>query len=148
MLAHPDQLAKLRADLSLVPSAVEEVLRFKLLNGSLSMLRYVTDDIEVGGVTVPKGTSVIPAVESANWDESVFCCPHEFDVARPSNYHLTFSVGPHFCIGASLARLELQIVLDTLLRRFPGLRLAVPAAELGRSEGTLIGGLLRIPVEW
>jgi len=148
VLAHPGQLAKLREDMSLVPSAVEEVLRWKLLNGSLSMLRYVTEDIEVGGVTVPKGTSIIPAVESANWDENVFCCPHEFDVARPANYHLTFSVGPHFCIGASLARLELQIVLDTLLRRFPGLRLAVPPAELQRSEGTLIGGLLRIPVEW
>jgi cytochrome P450 len=148
VLAHPDQLARLRADLSLVPLAVEEVLRWKLLNGSLSMLRYVTEDIEVGGVTVPKGTSIIPAVESANWDENVFSCPHEFDVARADNHHLTFSVGPHFCIGASLARSELQIVLETLLRRFPDLRLAVPVNELGRSEGTLIGGLLQVPVEW
>ncbi|WP_410601152.1 cytochrome P450 [Amycolatopsis sp. lyj-90] len=148
ILAHPDQLAALRADPGLVSNAVEEMLRWKLLNGSLSMLRYVTADIEVGGVTVPKGSSVIPAVESANWDETVFARPGEFDVTREDNPHVTFSVGPHFCIGASLARLELRVILETLLRRFPDLRLAVPVAELLRTKGTLIEGLAVIPVEW
>ncbi|WP_433261237.1 cytochrome P450 [Actinosynnema sp. CS-041913] len=148
VLAHPDQFAALRANPALVPNAVEEVLRWKLINGSLSMLRYVTEDIEVGGVRVPKGTSVIPSVESANWDETVFARAGEFDVSREDNQHVTFSVGPHFCVGASLARLELRVVLETLLRRFPNLRLAVSVDALARVEGTLIGGLTAVPVDW
>ncbi|MFG1706552.1 cytochrome P450 [Nonomuraea sp. M3C6] len=148
LLAEPDQLKLLRADESLLSGAVEELLRWKLMSGSLSMLRYVTEDIEVGGVTIPRGSGVIPAVEAANWDGQVFERPDELDITRTDNPHLTFSVGPHFCIGAALARVELEIALGTLLRRFPALRLAIPAEELRRTEGTLIESLIEIPIAW
>lgn len=148
LLAEPGQLKLLRADESLLSGAVEELLRWKLMSGSLSMLRYVTEAIEIGGVTIPQGAGVIPAVESANWDEEFFDRPHDLDVTRERNPHLTFSAGPHFCIGAALARVELETALGTLLRRFPTLRLAIPAEELRRTEGTLIEGLVEIPIAW
>ncbi|GHH72030.1 cytochrome P450 [Streptosporangium violaceochromogenes] len=148
LLAEPDQLKLLRADESLLSGAVEELLRWKLMSGSLSMLRYITEAIEIGGVTIPQGAGVIPAVESANWDEEFFDRPHDLDITRERNPHLTFSAGPHFCIGAALARVELETALGTLLRRFPTLRLAIPAEELRRTEGTLIEGLVAIPIAW
>nr|WP_269128754.1 cytochrome P450 [Nonomuraea sp. K271] len=148
LLAEPGQVQALRADESLLPGAVEELLRWKLMSGSLSMLRYVTEDIEVGGVTIPKGSGVIPAVESANWDEKVFHRPDDLDITRADNPHLTFSVGPHFCVGAALARVELETALGTLLRRFATLRLAIPPEELRRTEGTLIESLVEIPITW
>ncbi|MGI5229589.1 cytochrome P450 [Actinoallomurus sp. CA-142502] len=148
LLTHPDQAKKLREDPGLVPQAVEELLRLKLLGSSLSMLRYVTEDIEIGGRTIPKGTSVIPVIESANVDASVIDRPDEFDVGRGEAHHLTFSVGPHFCVGAALARLQLQVAIETLLRRLPELRLTVSPAELRRNEGALMEGLLEVPVAW
>jgi cytochrome P450 len=148
LLGHPEQLAKLRADPDLVPSAVEELLRCQVVGHSLSMLRYLTDDVEVGGMTLPKGSSVIPLLESANYDDTAFENPYEFDVSRPDNHHLTFSAGPHFCLGAALARLELQVALRALLLRFPTLRLAVPVEELRHKEGPLDLGYEEIPVTW
>ncbi|MDF5755945.1 cytochrome P450 [Spongiactinospora sp. TRM90649] len=148
LLAEPAQLALLRADPSLLPRAVEELLRWKLMSGSLSMLRYVTEDIDIGGVRIPGGTGVIPAVESANWDERVFDRPGDFDITREHNPHLTFSAGPHFCVGAALARVELETALGALLRRFPRVRLAIPAGELRRTQGTLIESLIEIPITW
>ncbi|MFI6393158.1 cytochrome P450 [Nonomuraea sp. NPDC050540] len=148
LLSEPDQLKLLRADESLLDGAVEELLRWRLMSGSLSMLRYVTEDIEVGGVTIPRGSGLIPAVESANWDREVFERPGDLDITRTDNAHLTFSAGPHFCIGAALARLELQTALGTLLRRFPTLRLTIAAEKLRRTEGTLIESLVETPITW
>ncbi|SFP82953.1 cytochrome P450 [Amycolatopsis rubida] len=149
LLTESDQLALLRNDLGVVPDAVEELLRWKLVGGSsLSMLRYATADLEVGGVTISAGTGVIPIVESANRDETVFSCPETFDVTRTDNPHITFSIGPHFCLGAALARVELQVALELLLSRFPTLRLAVPADELRRHDGALLEGFVSVPVEW
>jgi len=149
LLSHPDQLAALRADPSLLPNAVEELLRWKLVGSSVSMLRYATDDIPLGDVTIPRGASVIPAVDSANQDESVFADPRRFDITRPNaNAHLTFSLGPHFCIGANLARTQVRIATAALLDRLPGLRLAVPVEELARQEGALLEGFLAVPVTW
>jgi cytochrome P450 len=149
LLSHPDQLELLRSDYSLVPGAIEELLRWKLVGSSVSMLRYAVDDIPLGEVTIPKGSSVIPAVDSANQDESVFDDPMRFDITRPNSAnHLTFSIGPHFCVGGSLARLQLQEATERLLRRFPGLRLAKPADELRRHEGSLLEGFVEIPVTW
>jgi cytochrome P450 len=148
LLSHPDQLALLRADYGLLPQAVEELLRWKIAGSSVSMLRYATDDIELDGATIPRGASVIPAVDSANQDESVFPDPERFDITRTANPHLTFSLGPHFCVGASLARVEIQIATEALLRRFPTLRLAVAPEELRRQEGSLLGGFTEIPVTW
>ena len=148
LLAHPDRYRKLCDDPSLVPAAIEELLRWKIVGSSLSMLRYATDDIPLDGVTIPKGASVIPAVDCANQDPSVFADPEVFDLARTDNPHLTFSLGPHYCIGAALARAELCIATTTLVRRFPGLRLAIPEAELRRQEGALLEGFIEIPVTW
>jgi cytochrome P450 len=149
LLCHPDQLAALRADPALLPNAVEELLRWKLVGSSVSMLRYATDDIPVAGQVIARGTSVIPAVDSANQDESVFGCPRSFDIARSNaGSHLTFSLGPHFCIGANLARAQLRIATGALLDRFPTLRLAVPADDLRRQDGALLEGFTSLPVTW
>ncbi len=148
LLSHPDQLALLRQDPTLLDNAIEELLRWKLVGSSVSMLRYATEDIEMDGYTIPRGTSVIPGADSANQDSSVFDDPGTFDIRRSDNPHLTFSLGPHFCIGANLARLELQVATDRLLRRFPTLRLAVPAEELRRVPGALLEGFQEIPVTW
>jgi cytochrome P450 len=148
LLAHPQQLALLRRDMSLMPNAIEELLRWKIVGSSLSMLRYAVEDIALDDGLISKGTSVIPAVDSANQDSAAFPDPSEFDITRTANPHLTFSVGPHFCIGASLARAELRIATESLLRRFPELRLAVPAGELRRQQGALLDGFLEIPVTW
>ncbi|GAA2774837.1 cytochrome P450 [Streptomyces rameus] len=149
LTAHPDQLAKLAQDPGLLPGAVEELLRCQVVGTSLSMLRYVTDDIEVGGVTVPRGSSIITALEVANHDPSAFGCPARFDVTRSGDApQLTFSVGRHFCVGAALARAELQVALASLLHRFPNLRLGVPADRLVRVEDAFTQGFQEVPVTW
>ncbi|ASF12963.1 cytochrome P450 [Nocardia brasiliensis] len=148
LLSRPDQLALVRDDPSLVPRAVEEALRWKLVGSSVSMLRYTTADIDLDGYTIAAGTSVIPAVDAGNFDPAVFDHPERFDITRTDNDHLTLSRGPHFCIGAGLARAELTTAIGRLLARFPTLRLAVPATELRRQEGALLEGFLGIPVEW
>lgn len=148
LLTHPDQLMLLRRDPALLPSAVEELLRVQVVGTALSMLRYVTDDLEVGGVLIPRGSSIITALESANHDPAAFKCPAQFDVGRSGPPQITFSVGRHFCVGASLARAELEIALGSLLCRFPDLRLAVPAAQLRRHEEAFTQGFTEVPVAW
>jgi cytochrome P450 len=148
LLSHPDQLAELRADRTLIPSAVEELLRHQVVGTSLSMLRYATDDIDVGGVTIPRGSSVIPSLECANHDPEVFDRPGELDLTRSGPQQLTFSFGRHFCAGAALARVELQLGLDGLLSRFPRLRLAVPVDRLRRREDPFTQGYAEVPVTW
>ncbi|TDC08148.1 cytochrome P450 [Nonomuraea longispora] len=148
LLTHPDQLERLREDPGLIPDAVEELLRCQIAGHSLSMLRYVTDDIEVGGVTIPRGSGLIPILESANLDESVFPDPMRLDITRKNNQHLVFSAGPHFCMGAALARLELQVALEALIREVPTLRLAVPPSALRHHDSPLDLGLRELPVAW
>lgn len=148
MLAHPDQFALVRENPALMKNAVEEILRWKLVGSSVTMLRYVTEDVEVGGVTIPAGSSIIPAADSANQDESIFDRPDVFDVTRKDNIHLTFSAGTHFCAGAALGRVELEIVLGTLMREMPNLRLTVPIEEIRRDEKHLLESFLEIPVTW
>ncbi|WP_067491907.1 cytochrome P450 [Actinomadura hibisca] len=148
LLSRPDQLDLVRKDPALLRPAVEELLRWKIVGSSVTMLRYVTEDVEVGGVTIPAGSSIIPAGDSANQDESVFEHPEVFDVTRTDNPHLTFSHGTHYCAGASLARLELEVVLSTLIRRLPDLRLAIPATDLRRNDGNLLESFREIPITW
>jgi cytochrome P450 len=148
LLTHPDQLALLRQDYTRTPLAVEELLRCQVVGTSLSMLRYVTEDIEVSGTTVRAGSSVITALESANHDPAAFPCPGELDLARFGAQQLTFSAGRHFCAGASLARTELQIGLESLLRRFPALRLAASHDELRRHDDAFTQGFVTVPVAW
>jgi cytochrome P450 len=148
LLSHPDQLAALRGDRTLIPAAVEELLRHQVVGTSLSMLRYVTDDIDVGGVTIAGGSSVIPSLECANHDPAAFDRPGELDLTRSGPPQLTFSHGRHFCVGAPLARVQLHRGLDGLLCRFPGLRLAGPVAGLRRRRDAFTQGFIEVPVVW
>ncbi|MFE5302341.1 cytochrome P450 [Streptomyces sp. NPDC056632] len=150
LLTHPDQLALLRNDPSLVPRAVEECLRMEVLLGSPAALRCAEDDITtLDGVVIPKGAGVIPLMESANYDESVFPEPDTSDIHRPNSHrHMAFSSGPHRCVGAAVARIELQTAMTALLHRFPNLRLAVEPTELRRQQGGVIEGFVHIPVTW
>lgn len=149
LLSRPTELARVRAEPALVPAAVEELLRCQVVGSSLSMLRVVTDDIEVAGRAVPAGTSVIPALDSANHDPSAFGCPARLDLDRTGRrQQLTFSTGRHFCPGAPLARIELQEAIGRLVRRFPDLRLAVPAGELTRADDVFFPAFTAVPVRF
>jgi cytochrome P450 len=114
---HPDQRREIAADPSLVPNAVEETLRFQPTGPHLA--RYVVQDVEYYGTTVPAGSAILLLVGSANRDERRYEDPDRFDVHRDNSQHLTFGYGLHFCLGASLARLEGRVALEEVLRRFP-----------------------------
>ncbi len=129
LLQHPEQLERLRADPGLMPTAVEEVLRFR---GPVHASKpcYPVEDLSWNGAPLRRGSMVLPIFGAANHDPSAFEQPEVFDVAREPNHHLGFGHGVHFCLGAQLARLETQIALRNLLERFPNLRLAVPEEKL------------------
>ena len=142
LLRNPDELARLRADPGLAKTAVEEVLRYDSpvhLTG-----RAPLEDTEVGGVPVKAGERVTILLAAANRDPAVFTEPARLDLGRSENKHLAFSSGPHFCLGAALARLEGQIALSTLVTRFPGLALA--SDDLEWNPTTTLRGLQRLPV--
>ena len=144
---HPGEVAKLRADTGLIPAAVEELLRSTRLGG-LAPARVTREDVEIGGVTIPAGEQVIPLFATANRDSSVFTDPGRFDVTRDAASHLSFGAGVHHCLGAQLARVELQEAFCGLIGRLPGLRLAVPAGELEFKPGMAIHSLRELPVLW
>lgn len=129
LLDYPEQLERLKADLSLVPQAVEELLRF---SGPATIVapRFATQDTELAGQQIKRGDVVILVVASANHDETQFAEPDELDIARKLNRHLAFGYGIHVCLGAPLARLEGDIAFTTLLKRMPNLRLAVPRERI------------------
>lgn len=147
LLADRRRWEELLADRSLVRTAVEEALRMDA-NPGFGIPRYLTEDARVGDTTVPRGTTVVCGIGAANRDESAFADADEMDLRRSPNTHLAFGVGAHSCLGQSLARTELQAVLDVLLRRLPGLELAVWAEELERVDGLVVGGLRTLPVRW
>ncbi|MFF1818605.1 cytochrome P450 [Kribbella sp. NPDC058245] len=148
LLADRTRWEQLVADPTLVRTAVEEILRYDA-NPGFGLTRYLDEDVEVpsGGV-LPAGTTAICNMAAANRDESVFTDAAELDLTRSPNLHITFGAGPHSCVGQSLARTELQVVLEVLLRRLPTLALAVPVGELPPVEGLLVGGLREVPVVW
>ena len=147
LLDHPEQLERLKADLSLVPSAVEELLRF---NGPVltPVPRFATADLELGGQVLHKGDMVITALASANRDESQFSDPDEMDIARSLNRHIAFGQGIHICLGAPLARLEGDIAFTTLLKRMPNLHLAVERDTITWRGNFTLRGLTGLPVAW
>lgn len=147
LLSDRQRWEQLVADPTLIRGAVEEVLRFDA-NAGFGLPRFITEDVEIGGEKLPRGTTVICNMAAANRDERSFERADTMDLRRPSNAHLTFGAGPHSCVGQALARTELQTVLGVLLRRLPTLALAVPTAELARREGLLVGGLERVLVTW
>ena len=144
LLRDPVHWDRLAADHELVPSAVEELLRYNRLS-DVGQLRVALEDVELHGVTIRAGDGVMAALSAANRDPRVFDDPDELDLDRRDNRHLAFGFGPHFCLGAHLARIELQESLLTLLRRFPALRLAVPPDQL-QMRRVLVSGLATLPV--
>jgi cytochrome P450 len=142
LLRHPDELARLKADPSLVPSAVEEFLRY---DGSVQMTaRNALVDVEIGGKVIPKGAQAIIVLGAANRDHEVFSDPDRLDITRKDNKHIVFSYGIHHCLGAPLARVEAQVAFATLLRRMPNLRLTTD--DLEWRETVTLRGLKALPV--
>ncbi|MGY1456053.1 cytochrome P450 [Streptomyces sp. SS8] len=148
LLTRPDKLRELREDPGLLPRAVDEMLRYVPLLRATSFPRVATEDVRLSAGLVRAGEAVLPAMMSANRDGSVFDSPDELDFHREHNPHLGFGHGPHRCLGAQLATMELQIALGALLRRFPRLRLAVPAGEVPWRVVTLQRAPRELMVEW
>ncbi|MEV5956588.1 cytochrome P450 [Streptomyces sp. NPDC051987] len=149
LLAHPEQWQALVDDPSLVPDAVEETLRMSMPNPhNGGMPRYALTDFEIDGTTVRTGDLVLLNIIAANHDETAFSDAGRIDVTRDTTDSLVFGHGAYHCVGATLARMQLQVVLGQLVARFPSLRLAVGVEELRLRHNTLIGGLVHLPVTW
>jgi len=144
----PELLKSLREEPDLLPAAVEELVRFIPLGSVVAVPRMALEDVELGGVTVRAGESVLVSMMAANRDPSVFADAGEVDFHRANNPHVAFGHGVHHCLGAPLARMELQVAIGTLFRRFPTLELAVPVADVPFKRGRLIRGPLELPVTW
>jgi cytochrome P450 len=147
LLQRPEQLAELRRDPARTPNAIEELLRH------LTIVEWVTSrvavaDTELGGVPVRAGEGVITVNLAANHDPAVFADPAQVDLDRGARNHIAFGYGAHQCLGQNLARVELQIVFDTLFARIPTLRVAVPVDELPVKDDATIYGLHALPVTW
>ncbi|GAA3581078.1 cytochrome P450 [Amycolatopsis ultiminotia] len=147
LLADRSRWEQLLADPALVRTAVEEALRLDA-NAGVGMQRYLTEDYEVEGTVLPSGTTAMCSMAAANRDERAFTDPAEMDLRRSPNPHLAFGAGAHACLGQPLARTELQVTLEVLLRKLPTLTLAVPESGLRRIEGLAVGGLQELPVRW
>lgn len=146
LLEHPGQLAELRADPALLNDAVEELLRH--LSVVDVLFRYATEDIELGGETIGKGSTVIVSMLAANRDPRRFGDPGTLDVHRSARGQLAFGHGVHQCLGQQLARIEMRAGFARLLRRFPTLELAIPAAEVKLKTNMNIYGVHELPVTW
>lgn len=145
LLAHPDQLALLRERPELIDTAIEELLRFTNPVGTVAP-RFAREDMEIAGVPVPRGTTLMLLLASANLDEDAFANAHRLDVTRDPNRHVSFGLGAHFCLGAPLARLEARVALPALLRRFPRMRLSAPASQLQLRSNIGLRGLRALPL--
>jgi cholest-4-en-3-one 26-monooxygenase len=143
LLSHPDQYARLAGDRSLLPSAVEEMLRW--VTPIKNMARQMTRDVEFQGETLRQGQKLLLLYPSANRDESVFVDPESFDVTRTPNDHMAFGFGSHFCLGNRLARMELTVMFDRLLERLPDLALATDA-EPPKRAANFVSGYDTMPV--
>ena len=144
LLADRSQWDALVADPSLIPGAVEECLRW--VTPIVSMSRVATRDIDVRGVTIPEGYQVLMMYPSANRDETVFENPMRFDLHRDPNPHIAFGFGPHFCLGSSLARLEIRVVLEELVKRIPTLHIANEDAEPTYKASSFVRGITELVV--
>ncbi|MEV0469287.1 cytochrome P450 family protein [Streptomyces prunicolor] len=145
LLRHPEQMEELHDDSGLLPRAVEEVLRYAHPN-QMAIRRFPLEDIEIGGVHIPKGEAVMLCLASANRDPHRYPDADRFNIHRADNSHLALGHALHYCLGAALGRIEIQSALATLLRRFPRLRLAVPASELRWRSSWRSHALRELPV--
>lgn len=152
LLTRPDRGAALRGDgpeaREAVTRGVEELLRFTPLGASAGFARIAVEDVELSGTLVHAGEAVIAATAAANRDPEQFEHPEELVLDRPTGPTLAFGFGPHHCLGAQLARMELQEAIGGLLNGFPDLRLAVPADEVPWRRGALVRGPERLPLAW
>jgi cholest-4-en-3-one 26-monooxygenase len=143
LIEHPEERARLLADPSLLDTAVEEMLRW--VTPVNQFRRTATRDVELGGQQIKEGDKVVLFYASANRDETKFVDPQRFDVGRTPNEHLAFGIGPHFCLGANLARLEIRVMFEELLRRLPDIELAGPVERL---RSNFINGIKRMPIRF
>jgi cholest-4-en-3-one 26-monooxygenase len=144
LIEHPDQLARLRADRSLLPSAVEEMLRWA--SPVMNFRRTATRDLVLGGQQIRENDKVVIWYISANRDDAVFTNPYTFDITRTPNEHVAFGGGgPHFCLGANLARLEIRVMFDAILDRLHDLELTAPPTRL---RSNFINGIKHIPLRF
>jgi cytochrome P450 len=145
LLQHPDLLSRLHENPDDVPAAIEEMIR---LTGPtpLSIRRFATEDLTIGGTTIPAGDTVMLLIASANRDPAIFDRPSTHDIDRKPNPHLAFGHGIHHCLGAPLARLELSVAISTLAQRYPDMALAVPAEQLMWRPSFRARGLTSLPV--
>ncbi|WP_409466804.1 cytochrome P450 [Amycolatopsis sp. GA6-003] len=147
LLENPGQRATIEADPGKTLLAVEELLRyFTIVEGATA--RVATEDVEIGGVTIKAGEGVLVLGYAANWDPDVFESPEKLDLERGARHHVAFGFGPHQCLGQNLARMELQIVFDTLFRRIPTLKSVLPVDQIPVKEDATIFGLYQLPVTW
>jgi cytochrome P450 len=145
LLRHPEQWAMLRDDLSLIPNAIEEILRYE--SPVQAVTRIVNEPLELGGAALPANDIVVSLVGAANRDPAVFEASGRFDITRKDLKPLSFGGGIHFCLGAQLARIEAAVVFASLVRRIPSLRLTQPVLPNWRASFTL-RGLTELNVEW
>ena len=145
LLTDRSRWENLRIDRTLMPSAIEEMLRW--VSPIKNMARTATIDVELGGQRISAGDQLLLLYSSANRDENVFEEPFRFDIRRDPNPHVAFGYGPHFCLGSNLARLELRVVLDQLLDRLPDLSL-VEAGEPAHRAANFVSGYERVPVRF
>jgi cytochrome P450 len=145
LLTHPGEMARLQQDPALLPAAVEELLRFTSPVNHAND-RFTTEDVAVGGVVIPAGEWVLPAVSSADRDPAQFADPDRLDLGRDATGHVAFGHGVHHCLGAPLARMEAEVALGALVARFPAIALAVAPSELRWRPVSLMNGLESLPV--
>ncbi|WP_405548673.1 cytochrome P450 [Streptomyces microflavus] len=148
LLAHPDQLAALRADFDLIDNAVEEILRFE---GPVETptYRFTTEPLDIDGTVIPGGGElVLVAMSDANRDPARYSDASRFDITRDARGHIAFGHGIHYCLGAPLARIEARVAIRSLLERCPELRLTADPATLAWRTGLLMRGPLSLPVAW
>ncbi|MEU8440732.1 cytochrome P450 [Streptomyces microflavus] len=148
LLAHPDQLAALRADFDLIDNAVEEILRFE---GPVETptYRFTTEPLDIDGTVIPgEGELVLVAMSDANRDPARYSDASRFDITRDARGHIAFGHGIHYCLGAPLARIEARVAIRSLLERCPELRLTADPATLAWRTGLLMRGPLSLPVAW
>ncbi|CAM3351193.1 cytochrome P450 [Kibdelosporangium persicum] len=148
LLTEPGLIDQLRRDPELMPTAVEELLRYVPINTAAMFARYALEDVWFGDTLVRTGDPVLAALHAANRDPEVFENPESIDLTRKNNPHLTFGHGPHHCIGAQLARMELRESLSELLTRFPGLRLAGGPQSVEWKYGVIVRGPSRLRITW
>ncbi|MFF4506801.1 cytochrome P450 [Streptomyces sp. NPDC001401] len=148
LLTRPDLADRLRAEPEIRPQAIDELLRYIPHRNAVGLSRIATEDVEIRGVRIRAGDPIYVSYLAANRDPDVFPDPETIDFTRAPNPHVSFGFGPHYCPGGMLARLESQLLVDALLDRIPGLKLAVPPGQVPFKKGALIRGPEALPVTW